>query len=94
MLEKVDTVPITCHQKLLLYLAAVCPRLSWDFVVNQLPTSLVTSTLEAVATRFLKKRMGLAIPVDPSRLYLLRMEGAFGLPAISTIYQKLNSRNL
>ena len=37
MLKKVDAVPITSHQKLLLYRAAVCPRLNWDFMVNQLP---------------------------------------------------------
>ena len=85
MLEKVDAAPITCHQKLLLYRAAVCPRFNWDFGVNQFPTSWVTSTLEAVATRFLKKWVGLAKPADPSRLYL---EGGLGLPAISTIYRK------
>ena len=37
MLKKVDAVPITSHQKLLLYRAAVCPRLNLDFMVSQLP---------------------------------------------------------
>ena len=35
MLKKVDAVPITSHQKLLLYRAAVCPRLNWESMVNQ-----------------------------------------------------------
>ena len=88
MLEKVDAVPITCHQKLLLYRAAVCPRLNWDFTVTQFPISWVTTSLEAMATRFLKKWVGLARPADPSRLYLPTTEGGLGLPAISTCYQK------
>ena len=81
MLERVDAVPITSHQKLLLYRAAICPRLNWDFIINQLPMSWVTSNLEAIATRFLKKW-------DPSRLYLPKTKGGLGLPAISTTYKK------
>ena len=88
MLERVDAVPITSHQKLLLYRAAICPRLNWDFIINQLPMSWVTSKLEAIATRFLKKWVGLARPADPSRLYLPKTKGGLGLPAISTTYKK------
>ena len=88
MLERVDAAPITSHQKLLLYRAAVCPRLNWDFMVNQLPKSWVMSTLEATATRFQKKWVGLAKPADPSRLYLPKKNGGLGFPDISTIYQK------
>ena len=88
MLQRVDDVPITCNQKLLLYRAAVCPRLSWDFTINKFPISCVTTTLEAMATRFLKKWVGLARPADQSRLYLPTSEGGLGLPAISTCYRK------
>ena len=87
MLRKVDAVPITSHQNYL-YRAAVCPRLNWDLMVNKLPMSWVTATLEATTTRFLKKWIGLAEPADPSRLYLPRKKGDLGLPAISTVYQK------
>ena len=48
----------------------------------------MTSNLEAIATRFLKKWVGLARPADPSRLYLLKTKGGLGLPAISTTYKK------
>ena len=44
--------------------------------------------MEARATKFLKKWTGLARSADPSRLYLPKLEGGLGLPAISTIYRK------
>ena len=88
MLERVDAVPITCHQKLLLYRAAICPRLSWDFTVNQFPISWLKTKVDPMATRFLKKWVGLARSADPSRLYLPTSEGGLGLPAISILYQK------
>ena len=88
MLEKVDTVPITSHQKLLLHRAAICPRLNWDFIVNQLPISWVTSNMESMATTFLKRWVGLARSADTSTLYLPKTEGGLGLPAITTVYRK------
>ena len=87
MLKKVDAVPITSYQKLLLYWVAVCPRLNLDFMANQLPMSWVTTTLEATTTRFLKKWIGLAKPADPSRLYFPKKKRDLGLPSISTVYQ-------
>ena len=70
MLQQVDEIPVTRHQKLLLYRAAICPRLNWDLAVNDLPLSWVTNKLEAEATKYLKKWSGLAKPADTSRLYL------------------------
>ena len=88
MMERVDTIPITSRQKLLMYWAAICPRLNWDFTINQLPLLWVSSTLEATATRFLKKWVGMAKPADPSRLYLPKKLGGLGLPALTTLYNK------
>ena len=87
MLEMVDKVPVTSHQKLLLYCAAICPRLNWDFMANDL-MSWVKITLEAAATRFLKRWVELARPADPSRLYLPKRNGGLELPSISTLYKK------
>lgn len=70
MLERVDKTPVTRQQKLRLYRAGICPRMSWDLSVNSLPLSWVTDTLEATATRFLKKWSGLAKSADTARLYL------------------------
>ena len=88
MLEQVDNAPVTCHQKLLLYRAAICPTLNWDFTINQFPISWVKSNLEATATRFLKRWVGLARSADPSRLYIPKGEGGLDLPAISVVYKK------
>ena len=88
MLEKVDNVPVTSHQKLLLYRAAICPRLNWDFMANDLAMSWVKTTLEAAATRYLKRCVGLPRPADPSRLYLPKKNGGLELPSISTLYKK------
>ena len=50
--------------------------------------SWVKTTLEAAATRFLKRWVGLARPADPSRLYLPKKNGGLELPSISTLYKK------
>lgn len=60
MLKNVDETPVTRQQKLLLYCAGICPRMSWNLTVNSLPLSWVTETLEVTATRFLKRWSGLA----------------------------------
>jgi len=70
MLQQVDEIPVTRHQKLFLYRAAICPRLNWDLAVNDLPLLWVTNKLEAEATKYLKKWSGLTKPADTSRLYL------------------------
>jgi len=88
MLQQVDEIPVTRHQKLLLYRAAICPRLNWDLAVNDLPLSWVTNKLEAEATKYLKKWSGLAKPADTSQLYLPKPHGGLGLPAISLLFKK------
>ena len=60
LLERVDKTAISRKQKLLLYRAGVCPRLNWDLGIMDLPTSWVSSSLEAMATRYLKRWSGLA----------------------------------
>jgi hypothetical protein len=82
LLERVDSR----KQKLLLYKAGVCPRLSWVLVTLDL---WVSSVLEATVTRFLKKWSGLARPADTARLYLPKGEGGLALPPISLLYKRL-----
>ena len=87
MLKKVDAVPITSHQKLLLYRAAVCPRLNWNFMVSQLPMSWVTTSLEATTTMSLKKWLWQQIP--PGSTFQNRKEVSdFQLLAQSTRKQR------
>ena len=60
MLKAVDAAPVTRHQKLWLYKAGMCPRLTWLLNVQELPITWVERQLEATATRFVKKWAGLA----------------------------------
>ena len=53
LLERVDKTAVSRKQKLLLYRAGVCLRLNWDLAIMDLPTTWVTSSLEAIVTRYL-----------------------------------------
>ena len=90
LLEKVDAVPVTRQQKLLLYRAAICPRVLWDLGIFDLPITWVNTCLEATATRYLKKWSGLTRSADPARLYLPKKNGGLDLPAISHLYKKMH----
>ena len=90
LLQRVEDIPVTSKQKLLLYKAGICPCLNWDLGLLQLPISWFESTLEARATHSHKKWSGLARSADPSCLYLPRAEGGLQLPPLSLLYK--NSR--
>jgi len=70
MLQAVDQCPLTSHQKLRLFKAGICPRLSWLLLIEELPITWVERELEATATRFLKKWSGLAKSANTALLYL------------------------
>ena len=89
LMEQVDNIAVTRKQKLLLYKAGVCPRISWDLAIMDLSTSWISSALESVATRFLKKWSGVARPANTARLYLPKEEGGLALPPISLLYKRL-----
>ena len=86
LLQRVEEVPVTRKQKLMLYKAGICPKLNWDLGVMDLPISWVKTTLEAMAARYLKRLSGLARAADSSCLYLPKMEGG---PPLSLLYRKL-----
>ena len=80
---------VTRKQKLQLYKAGTCPRLSWDLGVTTLPLSWVKTTPEAKVTKYLKKWSGLARSADPAWLYLPRKDGGLQLPSLLVHYEKL-----
>ena len=51
MLERIDACPVTRHQKLHLYKAGICPRLSWLLTIEDLPILWVEKQIEVVATK-------------------------------------------
>ena len=89
LLQRVEAVPVTRKQKLLLYKAGICPQLCWDLSITTLPLSWVKTTLEAKATKYLKRWSGLARSADPARLYLPRTDGGLQLLSLSVLYEKL-----
>ena len=93
LMGKVDGVPVTRGQKLRLYKAAICPRVLWDLGISDYPVSWVSSCLEALVTRYLKRWSGLSRSADPSRLYLPRKNGGLDLPNITTLYRKVRVNN-
>ena len=88
LMQKIDKVPVTSKQKLLLYRAGVCPRLAWDLTVSTISLTWVSRVLEAEATRFLKQWAGLARSGNPSPLYLPKAKGGLGLPSMALLFKK------
>ena len=89
MLTAVDETPLTRRQKMLLYSAGVCPRLTWPLLTHELPTSWVEKELDSLATRFLKRWSGLTKSANTAILYLPHSQGGLNLPRLSTMYKKL-----
>ena len=53
-----------------------------------LPVSFLKCVIQSVATRFLKKRSGLARSANSSLLFLSRRRGGLGLPSLTVLYKK------
>ena len=89
MLAKVDATQLSSRQKLRLFRDAVCPRLTWDLSLADLPISWVEKNLDTLTTKFLKRWTGLAKSANTCRLYLPKCKGGLQLPSISTTFKKL-----
>ena len=91
LLEKVNNTLVSRQQKLLLFRVGLCPRLSWDLSVSDFSTNWLKSTLQPLATRYLKKWSGLARTADPNKLFLPKANGGLDLPELTTLYKKLHA---
>ena len=89
LLRKIDQIPVTRKQKMLIFKLGVCPRIPWDLTINSFPLTWLETSLDPLATRYLKSWLGLAKPADPSRLFLPPDHGGLGLPSVSGQYKKL-----
>ena len=89
MMEVIDTSLVTRKQKLLLYRAGVCPRLSWPLLTEELPTTWLEREMDTRVTRFLKKWSGLSKSVNTALLYLPQPKGGLNLRLPSTLYKAL-----
>ena len=89
LLGKVDKTLLSAWQKRLLFKLAICPCLTWDLSVNHFPVSWLESTLQPIATKFLKRWSGLAKSADTGCLFLPKEKGVLELPSLVTLYKKL-----
>ena len=89
LLNKVDSTLLSRQQKLHMFRLAVCPQLTWDLSINFFPVSWLKTTLQLIATKFLKKWCGLARSADTSCIFLLHENRGMELPCLVTLYKKL-----
>ena len=89
MLEAVDSTSVSRRQKLLLYKAGVCPRLTWPLLVHEYPITWVERHIDALTTRYLKRWAGLAKSANTGLLNLPRSMGGLSLPLPSILHKKL-----
>ena len=90
MLEAVDTTPLTRRQKLLLYKAGVCPRLTWPLLIQEFPISWVEQQVDdTMTTRYLKRWAGLTKSANTAILYLPHSMGGLNLPLPSILHKTL-----
>ena len=89
MLTAVDKTLLTKRQKLHLFTAGVCPRLSWPLMTQEFPITWVERELDSLATRYIKRWAGLTKSANTAILYLPHSKGGLNLPRLSTVYKKL-----
>ena len=89
MLRAVNDTPLTRRQKLLLYSAGVCPRLTWPLLFQEFPITWVEKELDSITTRYLKHWASLSKSANTAILYLPRSMGGLNLPLLSTLHKKL-----
>ena len=89
MLQAVDRCSVTRCQKLKLYKLGICPRLNWPLTIHEFSTSWIERELEAMVTRFLKRRSGLAKSAKLNLLYLPKRDSGLDLPSLSFLYKRL-----
>ena len=89
MLARVDACPLTRRQKILIYRAGVCPRLSWLLSIEEFPISWMEKRLDALISRYLKRWAGLAKSAHNSLLYLSTKTGGLNLPLLSSLHKSL-----
>ena len=89
MMKTVDDTPLTRRQKLLMYSAGVCPRITWPLLIQEFPITWIERELDSITTHYLKRWAGLGKSANTAILYLPRSMGGLNLPLLSTLHKKL-----
>ena len=91
MLTAVDDSLLSRSQKLLLYSAGICPRLTWPLLIQEFCISSMEKHIDPLVTRYLKKWAGLCRSCNTAILHLPTGMGGFNLPHLSTLQQDVTS---
>ena len=83
LLQKTDTDKVNSIGKLWIYENHIVSRISWEFIIYCFPISFARD-LQAVATRYLKRWVGLPRCANPSILYRKRENKGLQLKALTT----------
>ena len=83
LLERTDRDSVNNIGKMWIYENHIVSRISWEFIIYSFPISFA-NTLEALATRYLKKWAGLSRSANSSILYRRRENKGLQLKALST----------
>ena len=94
MLNAIDETPLTRQQKLRLFKHGVCPRLSWPLLVEVFPISWLERELQPLATKALKKWVGLARPSNTLILFLPTKKGGLALPSLVMLFKKMQATKM
>ena len=89
MLTAVDDSLLSRRQKLLLYSSGICPRLTWPLLIQEFPVSWLEKQVDTLATRYLKKWVGLCKSCNTAILHLPVAMGGLNLPRLSSLHKKL-----
>ena len=90
-MQRIDDTSVTRQQKLKLFKVSICPHLTWDLSILDLPVSWLWNTLQPITTRYLKRWSGLSRSVDPNCLFLPKSNDGLDLPHLLTVYKKIQA---
>ena len=88
LMSTVDNSPVNGLMKLWMYQFGILGRLSWPFMVHDLPLSLAIE-FDKHSNRFLKRWAGLARSAEVGVLYRTNEHFGLGLTKISTHFKKM-----
>ena len=94
MLSAIDETPLTPLQKLRLFRLGICPKLSWPLLIEEFPITWLERELEPLATRTLKRWVGIPRSSTSTVLFLPEKRGGLALPSLVSLHKKMQGTRM
>ena len=94
MLSAIDETPLTPQQKLRLFRLGICPRLLWPLLIEEFPFTWLERELQPLATRTLKRWVGLPRSSNTAVLFLPEKRGGLALPSLVSLHKKMQGTRM